>query len=243
MDDDNQIREFHEKLSERIAVLEDKNDKLVETSRRIEGEKRFAGTELVRLQKEIKRLKAELDRLKAPPLIIGSIRDVLADGRVVVKSSTGPDFIVNAAEYIAKENLQPGARVALNKQKLAVMGVLPPSLDPIVMGAEIIEKPVVTYADIGGLEDQIREVKETVEDPLLKPDLYRKVGIDPPKGVLLVGLPGTGKTLLAKAVANKTNATFIRLVGSELVQKYIGEGARLVRELFQLARGKAPPRA
>jgi len=120
------------------------------------------------------------------------------------------------------------------------MGVLPPSLDPIVTGAEIIEKPPVTYEDIGGLEIQMRELREAVEDPLLKPELYRKVGIEPPKGVLLVGPPGTGKTLLAKAVANRTQATFIRFVGSELVQKYIGEGARLVRELFQLAREKAP---
>ena len=238
--DDDQIREFHEKLSERIAVLEDRNDKLLENSKRVEGEKRFIETELLRLQKEIKRLKTELDRLKAPPLIIGSIRDILADGRVVVKSSTGPDFIVNTAEYIAKENVVVGARVALNKQTLAVMGVLPPSLDPIVMGAEIIDKPAFTYEDIGGLRDQIREIKEAVEDPLLKPELYRKVGIEPPKGVLLVGPPGTGKTLLAKAVANRTQATFIRFVGSELVQKYIGEGARLVRELFQLAREKAP---
>jgi len=238
--DDDQIREFHEKLSERIAVLEDRNDKLLENSKRVEGEKRFIETELLRLQKEIKRLKTELDRLKAPPLIIGSIRDILADGRVVVKSSTGPDFIVNTAEYIAKENVVVGARVALNKQTLAVMGVLPPSLDPIVMGAEIIDKPAFTYEDIGGLRDQIREIKEAVEDPLLKPDLYRKVGIEPPKGVLLVGPPGTGKTLLAKAVANRTHARFIRFVGSELVQKYIGEGARLVRELFQMAREKSP---
>src|SRR3989454_6827086 len=238
--DDDQIREFSEKMSVRIASLEDRNDKLLETARRVEGEKRYAETELVRLQKEIRRLKQELDRLKSPPLIIGNIRDILADSRVVVKSSTGPDFIVNAADYIAKENLVVGARVALNKQTLAVMGVLPPSLDPIVTGAEIIEKPPVTYGDIGGLEIQMRELREAVEDPLLKPDLYRKVGIEPPKGVLLVGPPGTGKTLLAKAVANRTQATFIRFVGSELVQKYIGEGARLVRELFQLAREKAP---
>jgi proteasome regulatory subunit len=113
-------------------------------------------------------------------------------------------------------------------------------LDPIVVGAEIIEKPETMYDDIGGLRDQIVEVREAVEDPLLRPDLYKKVGIDPPKGVLLVGPPGTGKTLLAKAVAKQTNATFIRFVGSELVQKYIGEGARLVRELFDLARQKAP---
>jgi proteasome regulatory subunit len=238
--DEEQIREFSEKLSERIASLEDRNDKLLEAARRVEGEKRYVETELIRLQKEIKRLKQELDRLKSPPLIIGSVRDVLADGRVVVKSSTGPDFIVNAADYIAKENLLVGARVALNKQTLAVMGVLPPSYDPIVTGAEIIEKPQITYGDIGGLEQQIMELKEAVEDPLLKPDLYRKVGIEPPKGVLLVGPPGTGKTLLAKAVANRTKATFIRFVGSELVQKYIGEGARLVRELFELARKKSP---
>ena len=133
-----------------------------------------------------------------------------------------------------------GARVALNKQTLAVMGVLPPSLDPIVIGAEIIAKPDTVYDDIGGLQDQIIEIREAVEDPLLRPELYKKVGIDPPKGVLLVGPPGTGKTLLAKAVAKQTNATFIRFVGSELVQKYIGEGARLVRELFDLARQKAP---
>jgi proteasome regulatory subunit len=238
--DDDQIREFSEKMSERIATLEERNDKLLETARRAEGEKRYVETELVRLQKELRRLKQELDRLKSPPLIIGNIRDVLADGRLVVKSSTGPDFIVNSAEYITKENLAVGARVALNKQTLAVMGVLPPSLDPIVTGAEVIEKPEVTYADIGGLEAQMLEIREAVEDPLLKPDLYRKVGIEPPKGVLLVGPPGTGKTLLAKAVANRTKATFIRFVGSELVQKYIGEGARLVRELFQLAREKSP---
>lgn len=235
-----EIREFHEKLSERIALLEDKNDKLLEESRRVEGEKRYVESELLRLQKEVKRLRAELDRLKAPPMIIGNIRDILTDGRVVVKSSTGPDFIVNTAEYIAKENITAGARVALNKQTLAVMGVLPPSLDPIVIGAEIIEKPGASDQDVGGLEKEIVEVREAVEDPLLRPELYKKVGIDPPKGVLLVGPPGTGKTLLAKAVAHQTNATFIRFVGSELVQKYIGEGARLVRELFQLAREKAP---
>src|SRR2546427_2536151 len=184
--DADEIREFSDKISVRIASLEDRNDKLLETARSVEVEKRYAETEFVRLQKEIRRLKQELDRLKSPPLIIGNIRDILADSRVVVKSSTGPDFIVNAAEYIAKENLVVGARVALNKQTLSVMGVLPPSLDPIVMGAEIIEKPAISYGEVGGLDDQIREIREAVEDPLLKPDLYRKVGIDPPKGGLLV---------------------------------------------------------
>src|SRR3990172_3299615 len=238
--DDDSPSDASQALADRLALLEEKQDKLLEASRRVEGEKKYLEMEMLRLQKEIKRLKAELDRLKAPPLIIGTIRDVLADGRVIVKSSTGPDFIVNTAEYVAKENIEVGARVALNKQTLSVMGVLPPSLDPIVMGAEVIDKPGITYEDIGGLEKEVVEIREAVEDPLLKPDLYKQVGIEPPKAVLLVGPPGTGKTMLAKAVANRTHATFVRLVGSELVQKYIGEGARLVRELFQLAREKAP---
>jgi len=229
-----------EEYLKRISMLEERNLELVEETRRVEGEKRFIEGELLRIQKELKRLKAELERLKAPPLIIGQIKDVLADGRVVVKSSTGPDFIVNISDYVPKENIEVGSRVALNKQTLAVMGVLPPSLDPIVVGAEIIDKPDTSYGDIGGLEENVVEIREAIEDPLLRPDLYKKVGIEPPKGVLLVGPPGTGKTLLAKAVAHQTKATFIRFVGSELVQKYIGEGARLVRELFDLARLKAP---
>jgi proteasome regulatory subunit len=227
-------------LQERIAILEERNAQLQEEMKRTEGEKRYIQSEIIRMQKEIQRLRFELERMKAPPLIIGTVKDNFGDGRVVVKSTTGPDFIVNLAEYVTKEELKIGDRVALNKQTLSVMGVLPPSIDPLVSGGEIIEKPDVSYADIGGLSDQIREIRESVEDPLLRPDVYKKVGIDPPKGVLLVGPPGTGKTLLAKAVAHQTNATFIRFVGSELVQKYIGEGARLVRELFDMAREKSP---
>jgi len=227
-------------LLERLEDLEDRNAELASEMKKLQSEKHFMEGELMRLQKEIKRLKLEVDRLKRPPLIIGTIRDVLADGRVVVKSSTGPEFIVVIADYINRDSLVVGTRVALNKQTLAIMGVLPPSLDPIVTGAEIIDKPDISYEDIGGLEEQIVEIKEAVEHPLVKPELYIKVGIEPPKGVLLVGQPGVGKTLLAKAVAHQTNATFIRMVGSELVQKYIGEGARLVRELFELAKEKTP---
>jgi proteasome regulatory subunit len=227
-------------LEDRIIYLEETNRQLQEEMRRTEGEKRFIESELIRLQKEVKRLKIELERLKSPPLIVGNVRDVLEDGRVVVKSSTGPDFIVYAADFLQKKDMKPGSRVALNKQTLSIMSVLPPSLDPIVTGAEVIDKPLTSYEEIGGLRDQLRELREAVEEPLLHPDLFRKVGIDPPKGVLLMGPPGTGKTLMAKAVAKHTNATFIRFVGSELVQKYIGEGARLVRELFELARERAP---
>lgn len=237
---DEQLEEVVKELNEKIEVLETKNNEMINDLQKVESERRYIESELFRTQKELKRMKSELERMKSPPLIIGSIKDVLVDGRVIVKSSTGPDFIVTTSEYVPPEDLIVGSRVALNKQTLAVMNVLPPSLDPLVTGAEIIEKPELSYSEIGGLEEQIMEVREAVEDPLLRPELYKKVGIDPPKGVLLVGPPGTGKTLLAKAVAHQTNATFIRFVGSELVQKYIGEGARLVRELFELAKEKAP---
>jgi proteasome regulatory subunit len=229
-----------EELKAKIITLEERNIRLMEDLQTAENDKRYSEGELFRLQKDHSRIRAELERLKSPPLIVGSLRDVLPDNRVVVKSSTGPDFVVSVSEYIPAVDLVPGARVTLNKQTLAVMNVLPLPLDPVVTGAEIVEKPNITYDDIGGLSKQMLELREAVEDPLLRPELYAKVGIEPPKGVLLVGPPGTGKTLMAKAVANATNATFIRFVGSELVQKYIGEGARLVRELFDLAREKAP---
>ena len=225
---------------DRVNFLELRNTQLAEAIKRVESERHYMEAEILRLQREVKRLKTELDRLRYPPLIVGSVRDVLTDGRVIVKSSTGPDFVVNSAETVEHGKITVGSRVALNKQTLAVMGVLPASLDPLVTASEIVDKPSVAYPDIGGLSEQIREIREAVEYPLLRSELYKKVGVDPPKGVLLIGSPGTGKTMIAKAVAHHTNATFVRLVGSELVQKYIGEGARLVRELFQLAREKAP---
>lgn len=229
-----------EELKAKIITLEERNIRLMEDLQTAENDKRYSEGELFKLQKDHSRIRAELERLKSPPLIIGSLRDILPDNRVVVKSSTGPDFVVSVSEYIPPEDLVTGARVAMNKQTLAVMNMLPLPIDPVVTGAEIVEKPDITYGDIGGLAHQMLELREAVEDPLLRPELYAKVGIEPPKGVLLTGPPGTGKTLMAKAVANATDATFIRFVGSELVQKYIGEGARLVRELFELAREKAP---
>lgn len=227
-------------LVERITFLEKQNSEFIKEAKKIENEKRYLESELTHLQTEVKRLKAEMERIKAPPLIIGSIRSLLENGKVVVKSTTGPTFIVNSGSHIPKDNLIVGSQVALNKQSLSIIDVLPPSKDPLVIGAEIIEKPTITYDDIGGLDEQLIEIREAVEEPMIRPELYQKVGIDPPKGVLFVGPPGVGKTMLAKAVANKTNATFIRFVGSELVQKYIGEGARLVRELFALAKEKSP---
>jgi len=231
--------DFSEYLLDRVRQLEERNLKLRDANRKVENEKRSAENQKVRYEREVRKLRSELERLKGPPLLVGTVLDVLDDNRVVIKSSTGPKFVVNASQFIEQE-LIAGARVALNQQSLAIVGALPPSKDPTVYGMEIIETPTVSYDDIGGLDGQIQELRETVELPLLKPELFQRVGIEPPKGVLLYGPPGTGKTLLAKAVAKHTESVFIRIVGSELVQKYIGEGARLVRELFEMAREKAP---
>ena len=222
------------------APTEDGNKWLIEETERFESEKRQLESDVSRMKRENAHLKGELARLRAPPQVIGTVRDRLDDGRVSIKSSSGPDFVVHISEGIDKDNLEVGDRVALHRQTLAVLEKLPSAKDPLVMGAEVDNKPIETYKDIGGLTEQLDELRSTIELPMLYPKRFSKIGIEPPKGVLLIGAPGTGKTLMAKAVANATKATFIRLIGSELVQKYIGEGARLVRELFQLAQEKAP---
>jgi len=210
--------------------------------RNLETEKQLLDAERLRLEQELHSLRNEIDRLREPPLVSATIIDFIDDkGRAIVKSSTGPSFVVNASRKVKNEKLVPGMRVALNQRTFAIMEVLPTKLDPFVKGMEVIDTiPDISYTDVGGLEEQLQEVRETVELPLKKPELFERIGIDPPKGVLLYGPPGTGKTLLAKAVAHETEATFIRIIGSELVQKFIGEGARLVREIFNLAKQKAP---
>ena len=211
--------------------------------RNLETEKQLLDAERLRLEQELHSLRNEIDRLREPPLVSATIIDILDEskGRAIVKSSTGPSFVVNASRKVKNEKLNPGMRVALNQRTFAIMEVLPTKLDPFVKGMEVIDSiPDISYSDVGGLEEQMQEVRETVELPLKKPELFKKIGIEPPKGVLLFGPPGTGKTLLAKAVAHETEATFIRIIGSELVQKFIGEGARLVREIFNLAKDKAP---
>jgi proteasome regulatory subunit len=208
--------------------------------RNLEHEKRTFEASYARLEHELRGLRAEFEHLRLPPLVAATLMDVLPDGRAIVRSTTGPQFVVGVSQSIKPDDLKPGSRVALNQRTFSIMEVLPSKKDPLVLGMEIEEAPNVTYKDIGGLQNQIDEIRETVELPLLKPELFKKVGIEPPRGVLLYGAPGTGKTLLARAVAHETHATFIRVIGSELVQKYIGEGARMVREMFELAREKAP---
>lgn len=231
-------------LKDEIGSLKDENTRtknnLMWKVRKLEKDKVLIENEKIRLERETKSLRAEVERFRSPPLVLATITEVLDDHRMTVKSSTGPSFLVNYSKFLDEKLLVPGSRVALNQQTFGIVEILPSEKDANVSGMEIEAKPDVTYETIGGLEDQIIEVKETVELPLKEPELFEKIGIDPPKGILLYGPPGTGKTLLAKAVANETNATFIKIVASEFVKKYIGEGARLVREVFELAKEKAP---
>ncbi len=211
-----------------------------EIALKAEAEIHYLESTLLETQKKVNQLEAEVQKLKAPPLIIGTVLDILEDGRAVIKSTTGPKFCVHVSPRLDAAKLTVGDRVALNKDTLAIIEKLSSSKDPMVGAAEVIEKPDLTYEDVGGLENVIEEIKESVEYPLKFPERFHAIGIDPPAGVLLIGPPGTGKTLVVKAVCNETDSTFIHVVGSELVQKFIGEGSRLVREVFELASEKSP---
>ncbi len=158
----------------------------------------------------------------------------------IVSSSSGPEYYVSIMSFVDKSQLEPGCSVLLHNKTNAVVGVLADDVDPMVSVMKVDKAPLESYADVGGLEEQIQEIKEAVELPLTHPELYEDIGIKPPKGVILYGEPGTGKTLLAKAVANSTSASFLRVVGSELIQKYLGDGPKLVRELFRVAEDMSP---
>ena len=223
-----------------LRSLEEAYSDLREETQQLINERTSLEAEMRTLRKKIERLEENVNLLKMPPLIVGHIQDILDHERAIVRSSNGTVFQVSLNQRLDPEKLKPGTRVALNQDSLSVVELLHEAWDPMVSGAEMVEKPTITYADVAGLDEQVESVREAIELPLVKPELFEKVGIVPPKGVLLVGPPGCGKTLLAKAVANHTEATFIRMVGSELAQKYIGEGGRMVRELFSLAKEKAP---
>uniref|UniRef100_A0A8W7PQZ7 26S proteasome regulatory subunit 4 homolog n=1 Tax=Anopheles coluzzii TaxID=1518534 RepID=A0A8W7PQZ7_ANOCL len=170
----------------------------------------------------------------------GVAHEIIDDNHAIVSTSVGSEHYVSILSFVDKDQLEPGCSVLLNHKVHAVVGVLGDDTDPMVTVMKLEKAPQETYADIGGLDTQIQEIKESVELPLTHPEYYEEMGIKPPKGVILYGPPGTGKTLLAKAVANQTSATFLRVVGSELIQKYLGDGPKLVRELFRVAEEHAP---
>ena len=222
-----------------VSNLQNEIRDLSETAQQLLTDKLLLESEVSQVKKRASRLEEEIRNLRAPPMIIGHLQDLTEDG-AIVRSSNGTVFLVSVNPRIDSSKLVSGCRVALNQDTLSVIEVLPDSWDPLVITSEIIEKPEVSYEDIGGLTDQISEIRETVELSFTNRDDFKRFSIEPPKGVLLTGPPGTGKTMLAKAVAHSTNAVFLGLVASELAQKYIGEGGRLVREIFDLARKKAP---
>lgn len=191
------------------------------------------------LQRENSQLKRENNQLKRMPLFIAVVVDLMDNGEVYLRQQgNNQEYLTHVNDELYKQ-LKPGSKVAVNNA-LSIVKVVGNIFDSRVRVMELDESPDVTFAQVGGLKKEIEEVREAVEYPLTRPEIYERVGVEPPKGILLYGPPGTGKTLIAKAVAHQARATFIRMSGSELVHKYIGEGAQLVRELFMMARERSP---
>ncbi|MCD4765328.1 MAG: proteasome-activating nucleotidase [Methanosarcinales archaeon] len=218
-------------LNKKIEQLDEQNDQL---------QKRLLDAAVANSNylQTIQKLKEQVNQLKLPPLFIASIMEVINDMALLRQHGSNQEVITRIPPEMADE-LKAGMRVAVNNN-FVIVNLLAKPADLRARVMELIEAPNVDYSSIGGLDQQIQEVVETIELPLTDPDLFRDVGVEPPTGVLLYGPPGSGKTLIAKAVASRANATFLRMSGSELVQKYVGEGARLVRDVFQMARDKAP---
>lgn len=192
------------------------------------------------LRREFIRAQEEVKRIQSVPLVIGQFLEAIDQNTGIVGSTTGNNYVVRILSTLDRELLKPSSSVALHRHSNALVDILPPEADSSIQMLRADEKPDVTYADVGGLDMQKQEIREAVELPLQQMELYNQIGIDPPRGVLLYGPPGTGKTMLVKAVANSTKASFIRVVGSEFVQKYLGEGPRMVRDVFRMARENSP---
>jgi len=182
----------------------------------------------------------EVDKISGTPVMIGSLEEMIDENHAIISQNGAAKQYVGIMSFVDKDLLEPGSTILLHQKTQHVVGILDDDTDPMVNVMKVDKAPLESYADIGGLESQIQEIKEAVELPMTHPEMYEDIGIKAPKGVILYGVPGTGKTLLAKAVANQTSATFLRIVGSELIQKYLGDGPKLVREMFRAASENAP---
>jgi len=236
---------MQESVLKRISALQSDNKSLaeeLETTRMEREEVRAKLFESLIANKkylrEVERLKKENILLKRMPLFLATVLEIGPDYVLLRQHGNNQEFITTVPPELM-EKIQANSRVAINNS-LTIVRVLDRSVDVRAKVMELIEAPDVSYEQVGGLESQIQEIKETVELPLTNPEIFKDIGIEPPRGVLLYGLPGTGKTMIAKAVAHESKATFIHMSGSELVHKFIGEGAQLVRDIFQMAREKAP---
>jgi len=223
---------------ERLEALRDHFAEIVEVHDELESQLDSARDRQHDLTDEVDRIERENEMLKTSSLYIATAEELTDDG-VIVKQHGNNQEVLTEVSPSMRERLEAGDRVAIN-DSFSVKQILEAEKDSRAQAMEVDGSPDVTYDDIGGLEEQIREVREAVEEPLINAEQFSEIGIEPPAGVLLHGPPGTGKTMLAKAVANETDATFIKMAGSELVRKFIGEGARLVRDLFELAAEREP---
>ncbi|KAI7825048.1 26S protease regulatory subunit 10B [Kickxella alabastrina] len=193
-----------------------------------------------RLESDYGKSEDDLKALQSAGQIVGEVFKQLDDDRFIVKATTGPRYVVGCRNKVNKAELKQGTRVSLDMTTLTIMRRLPREVDPLVYNMTAEKPENVTFAGVGGLGEQIRELREVIELPLLNPELFLRVGVQPPKGVLLYGPPGTGKTMLAKAVANSLETNFLKVVSSAIVDKYIGESSRIIREMFGYARDHEP---
>lgn len=191
-------------------------------------------------EKQYERSEADIRALQSVGQIVGEVLKVLDEDRIIVKSSNGPRYIVGCRARMDRSKLIQGTRVALDMTTLTVMRRLPREVDPLVYNMGMEDPGDVRFESIGGLAEQVRQLREVVELPLLNPEIFKRVGVRAPKGVLLYGPPGTGKTLLARAVARTLDVNFLKVVSSAIVDKYIGESARIIREMFTYARQHSP---
>jgi len=239
---------FDSVVTEKTALFQElqeedlyiKYKKLTRHLEMLEIQESYIKDEQANLKRELIRAQEEVKRIQSVPLVIGQFLEAIDQHTGIVGSTTGSNYVVRILSTLDRELLKPSSSVALHRHSNALVDILPPEADSSIAMLGADEKPDVTYTDVGGMDAQKQEIREAVELPLTHFDLYKKIGIDPPRGVLLYGPPGTGKTMLVKAVAHHTTASFIRVVGSEFVQKYLGEGPRMVRDVFRLARENAP---
>ncbi|PSP88160.1 peptidase [Halobacteriales archaeon QS_4_69_34] len=223
---------------ERLRALREHLDEIKQVNDELETHLDAATTQREELAAEADALERENETLKTASLYVATVEELAEEGVIVKQHGNNQEVLTEVAPEL-HDRLEAGDRVAVN-DSFGVQTTLDTETDARAQAMEITERPDVSYADIGGIDEQVREMRETVEMPLVDPETFATVGIDPPAGILLHGPPGTGKTMLAKAVANETDATFIKMAGSELVRKFIGEGARLVRDLFELAAENEP---
>lgn len=192
------------------------------------------------LMADYERTEEDLKAIQSVGMLIGDVLKRMDDERFIVKASSGPRYVVGCRSKLDKSKLKQGIRVALDMTTLTIMRPMPREVDPTVFNMVNDDSGTVDFSEIGGLTEQIREMREVVELPLTNPELFVRVGIKAPKGVLLYGPPGTGKTLLARALASNINGTFLKVVASAIVDKYIGESARIIREMFGYAKDHQP---